>query len=376
MSLELLNISRFSYSDIMNSYLDCRKTKRFSKAQLEFEINLEENLNELLNSINNYTYDPLPYNCFVISDPKYREVWAAQFRDRILHRLIYNTIGSYFEKRFIEDTFSCIKTRGVLKGIERLNTFCRKITNNWQYSNKMYFAKMDISNFFVSISKTKLWNNYIDVIKNENLLISKLVKQNIFHNCKKNCNIVTYKNFSGLPYKKSLFHTDDLHGLPVGNITSQFYSNLYLDSVDKFIKHELKIKYYVRYVDDMVILSENKSELQSSIVKINEFLSDEKELTLAKNKTYINKISNGITFLGSIIKPYKIIPTKRTIKNFSDSIIESKSSQFSEDSICSLQSYLGLLSHSNTFNLRTKLLSKIEIPILDFSDDYLIVKTL
>lgn len=140
----------YGYEDILKAYYDCRQRKRNKVSSLEFEINFADNLYKLLNDINNRTYCISPSKVFIVFDPKVREVWAAQFIDRIVHHLIYNEIGPWFEKRFISDTYSCISERGTLAGAAKAYEYASRITNNFDPKYPAYFGKIDIKNFSIA----------------------------------------------------------------------------------------------------------------------------------------------------------------------------------------------------------------------------------
>jgi len=152
---------KFTYAEILQAYLDCRKRKRNTVQAKCFEVKYEENLKELLNEINSGTYEIGPAYVFAISDPKPREIWAASFRDRIVHHLIYNQLRPYFEKIFINDTYSCIKGRGTLAAVKKASKYMCLASNGFADLENTYYAKIDIENFFMSINKQKLW----DIVK-------------------------------------------------------------------------------------------------------------------------------------------------------------------------------------------------------------------
>jgi len=215
--------------DLFRAYFDCRKNKRNTASALEFEFNLESNLMQLYHELKEGKYEIGRSICFVVLKPKPREVWAANFRDRIVHHLVYNAIKDRFYNRFIYDTYSCIPKKGTLASAKRIQHFSRSITKN--YTQNAYYLKADLSNFFVSIDKKILFNQLKRYVFEEWIL--ELLEQIIFHDPKPNAFIKSSKKkFRFIPNYKSLWHTSRGKGLPIGNLTSQFFSNVYLNDLD------------------------------------------------------------------------------------------------------------------------------------------------
>lgn len=349
--------NKYEYKDLFKAYMDCRESKRNSSSAMAFEVRFEMNLLELLDEINSGSYEIGPSQVFVQEWPKPREIWAAQFRDRVIQHLVHNDVSSHFEERFIEDTFSCIEGRGTLAASNRLQTFHRRITNN--YATDCWALQFDIKNFFVSINKHLLWKRYEDVVGTESLT-AKLLHQIIWSDPTENPIIKRHSRFDLVPYHKSLWNTLFHKGLPIGNLTSQTSSNVHVDPLDKFIKHVLKAKYYVRYVDDAVILSHDRDYLYECFEKINAFIEKELDMELHPNKCKIFPASQGINFVGYIIKPWRRYARNMTVasaKNVADQ-------KPSEKTIASLNSYLGILKHANSYKLRKSLCERVTLPSL------------
>lgn len=360
-----------SLLDIFNAYYLCRKNKRNKIDCLEFDLNYEQHLIKLWEEIKEGKYKIGPSSVFIVENPVKREICAAMFRDRIVHHLIIMKLEELFEKEFIYDSFSCRKGKGTHFGIQRLNKHIRQVTNNYQKT--AYVLKLDISGYFMSISKTNLLNKLADFIKRK--YKSKDIKP-LFWLCylvinndvTKNC--VFYSSFdkwSDLPKSKSLFGTKDGCGLAIGNFTSQVFSNFFLNSFDHFVKGTLKVRFYGRYVDDFYLLSNSKEELQSYIPIIKDFLEKELGLKLHPHKIYLQDVRNGVEFLGAYIKPWRTYITPRIKKNFYFAINEindylKKKTLLDDEKIIirdKLNSYLGIASHYNTYNLKTILLKKL-----------------
>jgi len=349
----------FTLLDLFRAYFECRKNKRNSSSALEFEFDLENNLMQLYHDLKNGTYEIGQSICFVVTKPKPREVWAASFRDRIVHHLVYNVIKDRFYSRFIYDTYSCIPEKGTLASAKRVQHFSRSVTQN--YTKNAYYLKADLSNFFVSIDKNILFEQLKKHVQEEWIL--KLLKQILFHDPKSNVLVKSSKNKMELiPKYKSLWHAPSEIGLPIGNLTSQFFSNVYLNALDQYVKHNLKCKYYCRYVDDFVILHDNPQQLNAWVLQINEFMKENLKQQLHPNKKLVNKVFAGIDFVGFIIKPNKVLLRQRTLKrtyaivriwkNLSPTKYEE---YFLQKLFKTMNSYLGMLTQVDGFIIRKDL---------------------
>lgn len=352
--------NQYTYHDILEAYLDCRQYKRSTHSATEFEMCFEQNLLELLEEINTCTYRISPSRGFVVIWPKIREVWAAQFRDRIVHHLIYRDIAPYFIARTINTNCACIKGRGTLLASQYLEKFLRSATENW--SKKAWVLQLDIKNFFVSISKDILWNIMKAHIGEESLT-AKLMKMVIYNNPTHRAIVKQGTDFSIVPHHKSLWNTDNAHGMPIGDLTSQLCaSGIYLDGLDKFVKHVLKCRYYVRYVDDAVLVSKDRSKLEFWKDCIIDWLYKERALTVSPTKTIIKPANAGINFVGRIVLPFRSYPRNMTVHRAKRAAKALKAEPLDADCISSVNSYLGLIRHSNSYNLRKQICEMCTIP--------------
>jgi len=297
--------------DLFQAYFDARKNKRNTINALRFEKNFESNLIQLYLDIINRKYVLKPSICFINEYPVKREIFAADFRDRVVHHLIYNQISPIFEKQFIYDSYSCRKEKGTLLGIKRLDHFVRSCSEN--YKEDCYILKLDISGYFMNIDKNILLRKVKKVlIQSKNQikgidfdLLLELISKTIFNNSVKNCKVKgKRKDWVGLPKNKSLFFAKSDCGLPIGNLTSQLFSNIYLKDFDIFVKYHLGCKYYGRYVDDFFVVSRDKVFLKKIIKKISQYLLEKLGLEIHPNKIYLQHYSKGVDFLGSYLKPY------------------------------------------------------------------------
>lgn len=360
-------------------YMEARKHKRHTHSQMTFEQNLWENLVQLRDDVYNWKYKISPSIYFIQMNPIQREVFAWNFRDRIIHHLIYDIISPYREKQFIYDCYSCRKWKGTSKWIERIEKFMRSCSNN--YKEKWRILKMDIQWYFMSINKnilreknveaidnrpniSKFWNKNNDLINRYPIhwefpkFLKKVIYDVIFNDPTQTW-IFKWKmsDYNGLPETKSLFFTKENCGLPIWNLTSQLFSNIYMNDFDHYIKDTLKIKYYGRYVDDFVIIHKDKEYLKSVIPQIKNFLKDELHLTLHPKKIYLQEIKHWVQFLWAYIKPYRKYRAKRTIWNFYNKMRECNREPWES----SLNSYLWLFIHYNQYNLVKKFMSKIKL---------------
>ncbi len=358
-------LHELTLQSVFDAYYDCRKRKRNTMQSMKFEWELEKNLITLYRELKDKTYQIGKSICFVITLPKPREVWAGAFRDRIVHHLIYNAVKERFERRFIHDTFSCIPERGTLAGSLRAARFARSITQN--YTKKAYYMKADITNYFNSIDKNILFK-IIQKQVPEKWLID-LIKQVIYHDPKTNVFIKSPKIlWEKLPKHKSIFNNDSIKGIPIGNLTSQFFSNVYLNELDQYVKHALKVKYYCRYVDDVLLLHEDVKYLNYCYDKIDEFLKRELALCLNPRKKNLNLVCRGFDFVGHVIKPNRIYLRTTIIKNSFRTISQWKrnKNRFSDDELekfrNKINSYLGMFHHVNGYRLRKKICEKATTP--------------
>lgn len=298
-----------SFQELVAAYFDCRRTKRNSKNALEFEQRLERNLDRLYGELIDGSYRPGRSICFVVTRPKPREVWAADFRDRVIHHLLYNRIAARFENAFIVDTFACIEDRGTLRGAERLEAKVRSITQNW--SRPAYYLKLDLANFFVSIDKRVLFEQLAAKIPEP--FWRELAALILFHDPRSDFEFRgDPKLMERVPPHKRLMEQPAHLGLPIGNLSSQFFANVYLNVLDQHVKHHLRCRHYVRYVDDFVLLHESAQWLNAAHDDIAKFLPARLGAKLNERKTILQPIERGIDFVGHVIKPWHRSTRRRT----------------------------------------------------------------
>jgi retron-type reverse transcriptase len=305
------------------------KSKRLDVQR--FSAKVMDNIFSLHQELLYHTYNHGGYEAFKINDPKPRDIHKASVRDRLLHHAVYRILYPFFAKTFIADSYSCQINKGTHKALDKFREFARQASKN--NTRTCYVLKGDIRKFFASIDQyilLKILNEYIPD-KNIIWLLEKIIS-----------------SFSS--------HTRGV-GLPLGNLTSQLFVNIYMNKFDQFIKHNLKAEYYIRYADDFVIFSHNRKWLEFYIPAIRKFLSNELKLELHPNKLFIKTIASGVDFLGMVNFPdHRILRTKtkrRMLKKISAGREKLRNDLISEEYFASsLNSYLGMLSHCSSYKLR------------------------
>lgn len=358
--------------DLFQAYYDARKNKRNTINALKFELHFENRLFELYDEIISHRYKPKPSICFIVNKPVKREIFAADFKDRVVHHYIYNCIAGIFEKTFINDSYSCRKGKGTHYGIKRIDHFIRSCSQN--YSENCYILKLDVKGYFMAMNKVMLFQKVETELTRQKhriggslSLILELIEKTIFNDPTTDCVIKGKKSdWDELPKTKSLFHADKNCGLPIGNLTSQLFGNIYLNEFDHFVKRDLSIRYYGRYVDDIVLIHPDKEHLKRCIPFIREKLKVEYELELHPDKIYLQHYSKGVQYLGVVIKPHRICIADRTKGNFYKAIEKQNktasdhkpSAEERKTFLSSMNSYLGIMKHYKTHKLRKGMLFK------------------
>lgn len=336
------------------AYLEARRGgKRSTKDEQAFELNLYENLKMLREDILDKSYRPSRSTAHIIHNPVIREIFAATFRDRIVHHLIFDTVYDWWDRRFIDDSYSCRVNKGTLYGIRRLDHHIRSVSLN--YKRKAYVLKLDIRGYFMSLPRAELYEKAIWGLDRqfagrtdtrEYELMRFLWYQTIFddpiHGVRKRGNL---NGWEMLPRSKSLFNQPAGKGIVIGNLTSQLLSNVYLDELDRFVVYTLGWKHYGRYVDDFYIVAteEELPRLKSDVWAIEEFLKL-KQLTLHPKKRMLCESRQGVPFLGAVIYNDHIVPGRRLKQNVRIACKEVMMGMKDERTIIS---YLGHVKHFN-----------------------------
>jgi len=365
----------FSFSNIYRCYLKCRKRKRKTINALRFETRLEDNLCKLEKQLKTRSYQPARSVCFVIKKPKLREIFAADFRDRIAHHILVDYLEKIFEPKFIYDSWACRRGKGTIAAVKRLRKFTRSITSNG--TRNAFYLQLDIKSFFVNIHKSSLFEMIKKKTVHQDILW--LLKKILDNDCVKGCIVKGNPHLiEKIPPHKTLFKAAPDKGLPIGNLTSQFFANVYLNELDQFVKHSLNIKYYIRYADDFVILSRDREKLLLWKKEIEKFLMEKLKLELNPKMEKLRPISTGIDFLGYIVRPKYMLVRRRVVNNCKLKLKElarnvganQEMLQFSPELVKktkeSFSSYLAHFKSANSYKLKQSILSGFV-----FLNDYL-----
>lgn len=328
--------AELTFGEVAQAYFDCRRTKRNSASALAFEARLERNLRDLYDELLAGAYKPGRSICFVITHPKPREVWAAEFRDRVVHHLLHNRIAPRFYARFIADSCACIPGRGTLYAADRLESKVRSVTQNW--ARPAHYLKCDLANFFVSIDKVIL-QGLLDRHVHEGWWRT-LMHTVLHHDPRQDFELRGAPEMMDLvPRHKRLVEQPAHLGLPIGNLSSQFFANVYLNELDQFAKHGLRARHYIRYVDDFVLLHESTEWLSQAHRQIEAFLPERLAAQLNPRKTIIQPLVRGVDFVGHVIKPWRRTVRRKTLSVALDRVASTEADELLE----SANSYFGLL---------------------------------
>lgn len=324
----------YDIKNLVSAWRKARKHKTKKDYVIEFEKNLRENILLLHEELKSETYQPRPLKTFILRDPKTRKISKSAFRDRIVHHALCNVIEPIFDKAFIHDSCANRKGKGNLFALKRFDEFKRKVSRNgklngWFNDNQIkgYCLKADIRHYFQEVSHDVLINIIGRKIKGEKTvsLIEKILKNGF-----------------------------DEKGMPLGNLTSQFFANIYLNELDYFVKRKLKARYYIRYVDDFVILHSGKKQLELWKEQINQFLKQELKIELHSEKSKVIPLSRGIDFVGFRNFYYFRLLRKRNIRKMRAKIEQFRNGELAKDKLLeSFQGWQAYARWANTFKLRT-----------------------
>jgi len=307
------------FEDVVAAYFDCRRGKGHSPAVAHFDMYRESRLYHIFSRLSDGTWRPSPSRVFVISDPKPREVWAAPFEDRIVHQWVYNQMAHTYFRSFIFDSYACIPGKGIHHAARRVQSMSASITDS--YKKRAFYIKMDIANFFQSMDMNCLWDILVeDRIMGSNEVLQRVVNL-IIYDQRRNESVFLHGNdFNSVPLHKRLSKAPSSKGIPIGNLTSQLFANIYMNRIDQYIKRVLRVKKYLRYVDDMLALFGGISEVRDYESSVNAFLGDYLYLQANPSKTRINEISKGVDFLGYYVLPGRIYVRHSTYSRVSGRI--------------------------------------------------------
>lgn len=346
------------------AYYECRRNKRNTFGALEYELNYEINNYHLYEELNAMTYEIGKSICFCVTRPKLREVFCAQFRDRVVHHIIMQRFLPLIESQMIDDSYNCRKGKGTLYGVNRIQQHIIDVSEN--YTTDAYVLKCDLQGFFVSIDRDILMGMIERLIRSVDTpnaewwlwLIRKVVYNRPELNCDKRGDLSLFEQ---LEPHKSLFHSNG-KGLPIGNLTSQIFANFYMTVFDKWLLARLdENERYGRFVDDFVIISRDKRKLLRLIGEMREWLSDSLHVKMHPRKIYLQEVKKGVEFIGTIIKPNRRYTTNRTVDNVFEVVERFNKEQLTlTDFWQKINSYYGFLRHSNSYGIRWRLWKAIK----------------
>ncbi len=326
--------------NLLLAWDEFKKGKRNKSDVQQFELNLEDNLFELHQDLKSKKYKHCKYIGFYINDPKKRHIHKAEVKDRIVHHAIHRILYPIFNPTFIFDSYSSRKDKGTHKAVIKLNKMLRKVSQT--YGN-CFVLKCDIKKFFPTIDHEVLVKIISKKILDKNALwlIRKIIKS----------------------FESKFTTKRNKKGVPIGNLTSQILVNVYMNELDQFIKQTLKVKHYIRYADDFIIVHHDKNYLDKILIEIEKFLKKELKISLHPNKVSIRKYHQGIDYLGYVVLPKAIIlrtKTKRRIfRKLRQRVKEYKQGKIDEKTLLqSFNSYLGVLSHAKSYKLEQELKHK------------------
>jgi len=293
--------------------------KRNRKDVAEFSLHFMDHVLLLYQELINKTYQHGAYQAFKINDPKPRDIHKACVRDRIVHHAIYRSLYPFFERQFVYDSYSCRDDKGTHRAVRRLRSFANIVSHN--YTTTAWILKCDIRKFFASIDHAIL----------KNILSRYIVDKDIIW-------------LLGQIIDSFSIDKENTVGLPLGNLTSQLLVNIYMNEFDQFMKRDLKVKYYIRYADDFLILSRDKNYLENLLLQIAKFLNNDLKLSLNYSKVSIKTLSSGVDFLGWVNFPHHRVLRTKTKQRMFKKLAKKRSKE-------SVNSYFGMLSHGDAYEI-------------------------
>jgi len=363
---EYQGTNRTLFEQLYRAYLAARRGKKPSFNKLAFEAKWADRLLDLEQQIDSGTWEPSPYTAFVATRPKAREIYAPDFTDRVLHTWAVERVEPPFERIFIHDSFGNRRGKGSHAAVRRASQFMRQVHSG---QGGGFYLQLDISNFFYSISREILWgmlkpamqHSGVD-IRVQQVMHALLRRSACDHGVRHRSSAVQR---ALVPRHKQLQHAARGCGLPIGNLPSQFLANVYMNVFDQFVKHTLKAKRYIRYVDDFVLFHQDKNQLQRWLIEIEAFLAERLRLRL-KDDIRLRPMTDGLDFLGYIIHPTHTTVRKRVVSHAKEAItawerehVQSRRIRATPAELrvvqAQLASYMGHLRHANSIRLAAKL---------------------
>ncbi|MEW6219533.1 MAG: reverse transcriptase/maturase family protein [Thermodesulfobacteriota bacterium] len=328
-----------------------------------FEHHQEANLLDLCQELRDRTYRPSRSVCFFAERPKLREIFAAPFRDRIVHHVLVAALERVWEPVFIHDSYACRRGKGIHRAARRLAQFIRQVTANG--TRPAWYLQLDIQNYFMRIDRAILYDLLLPRLPTDNLRW--LAATLIFHDCTADPEMRADPRLVDLlPPEKTLFHAPAGIGLPIGNLTSQFFANVYLNLLDQFVKHSLRCRFYLRYCDDFVLLAGSRDQLLAWRAAIAEFLASALALNLNPRRQRLGQANGGIDFVGYLVRADYSLVRRRVVGNLTARLraaerhlvrILPDATRFSFDLpaldrlVATIASFLGHARHANSHRL-------------------------
>jgi retron-type reverse transcriptase len=350
----------FTFQNIYKAYLVCRKHKRNTINALQFEQNLIENLWSIYEELNSKKYSIGKSLCFLTSSPKLREVFASDFKDRVVHHVLVGELEPLFERKFIHDVYNNRKAKGTHQAVCQSQRYMNQTPHG-------YYLQLDIKGFFYNLDKMILMEKIKQEVVGSKLDVSSVLYLShkiIFHDPTQSYYFRGDKSkLALLPEHKTLFKIPKSKGLPIGNLTSQFFANVYMNDFDNFVKRKLKVKRYIRYVDDFVLFDESKERLVYLKSEIEQYLQKELKLTLREDAK-LKKHSEGLDFLGYIIRPHYTLVRQRVVNNFKKKkaiYLQNYEEQQGKMKLSEIKAFLSVKAsfashtkHANSYNLNQR----------------------
>lgn len=359
-----------SLEEVIEAYYDCRRRKRNTVNALEFEMDYEHHCIDLWKELNEHRYEPRRSIAFVVEYPVKREIFAADFRDRVVHHLIARRIYPLLEVQFHIDSYSTQKGKGTLFGIQRVEQHLRDCSEG--YTKDCYIMKLDIQGYFMSISKQRLYDCIRRFLhgrypEQDMPMLLYMLRKTIFNRPERNCvRKVPRWRWRGLPKNKTLFGTDGTIGLPIGNLTSQLLALLFLDELDHLLTGPWGVSHYGRYVDDMVLIHPSQEHLLAVRQRIACWLA-KRGLRLHPKKMYLQHYAKGVLFVGGMILPGRKYISRRTTGRLFSKIHycnillaapERPTPKAVESMVATMNSYLGMMCHYDAQRLFHRVLQQ------------------
>ena len=358
-----------TYRELHAAMLKARRHKLPSENMLAFHSNWMEGLFELQERINAGTWTPSPATCFIAQRPKARQIHAPAFADRIVHHWLVPQLEAVYESIFIHDSYASRRGKGTHKAVDRLRHFVRQVDSG---QGGGWYLQLDIANFFNSINRRILWRllkprlerasvSSEALLATHALLRHPIQQQGVIHRS-------TSAERDRVPAHKRLENALPGCGLPIGNLSSQFFANVYLNDLDQFVKHTLKAKRYLRYVDDFVLVHHDRAVLVDWKERVEQFIAERLQLRL-KDDIRIRPLSAGIDFLGYIVYPTHTRVRRRVLKHAHEALQAWHAANVRDGAahatpagyrrIASVWgSYQGHMSHASSYRLQERILTR------------------